>query len=109
MNVIELKNASAELVRDTQNRCVEILRQYLRSVGGSVDVSFRMFSCQNDTYLEESIPSIVELTRVFIDISSGKDDVCVETAHDGECWLITEYLTIDEMISLIDCLTLNDC
>lgn len=107
MNVKELKNLSADLFRDMQNRCVEIFAQYLQSIGGSIDVSFRLLSCQNDTCLEESIPFQVELSRVFIDISPGKEEVCVTTAHDGEDWLMTEYLTIDEMISLMDYIASN--
>lgn len=104
----ELRSATSEIIIDTRKRCEEVLLKYLIAAGGSVDVKFSRLSSQDDTYLDEQVPSYVALSRVFIDRSAGIDQICVTTASDGEGWLMAECLTIDEMLSLMDCMARED-
>lgn len=106
MDKNELGSRSLLITEAAVKGCVDLLGEYLRSVGGSVDVDFEFVSSGNDTYTEDYVPFIVRISRVFLCEDEGGDDVCVMTPDD-EPWVIFEYLTIDEMLSLIDYLYIN--
>ena len=102
MNKNNFLKTISHIERETRKDCEDVLFEYLISIGGSLDVEFKMLSVSEDTYTDESIPAYVEISKVFIDKSSITKDVCVTSAPDGENWLLSEYLTLDETISLMN-------
>lgn len=106
MDKNELGRRSLLITETAVKGCLDLLGEYLSGVGGTVDVNFEFVSSGNDAYTEDYVPFIVRISKVFLCEDEGCDDVCVMTADD-EPWVISEYLTIDEMLSLIDYLYMN--
>lgn len=101
MNKNNFLKTTSDIIIGTRKRCEDVLREYLISVGGSQDVKFKKLSLSEDTYTDESTPAYIEVSRIFIDMSSKKQDICITSEPDGEDWLLAEYMNLDEIISLM--------
>lgn len=93
------------LIYETEDACKEIrdrylnaLRRYLKKKGGSLDIYFKI----------DNPPTLIEIKRIFIDKNEKGEEVCITTKKDNEDWLITEYLTIDDMTDLMNHLGKRD-
>lgn len=101
MNKNNFLKTTSDIIIETRKKCEDVLREYLISVGGSQDVKFKKLSLSEDTYTDESTPVYIEVSRIFIDMSSKKQDICITSEPDGEDWLLAEYMNLDEIIALM--------
>ena len=91
---------TSDIEIEAQKKCEDVLREYLVSVGGSLDVEFKKLSVSVDSEMNERAFSI-EISRIFVDASSNNKDIYVTCGYSDKDSLLADFLTLNEIIALM--------
>lgn len=92
--------ATSDIEIEAQKKCEDVLREYLVSVGGSLDVKFKKLSVSVDTEMNERASSI-KISRIFVDKSSNNKDIYVTCGYSDKDSLLADFLTLNDIIALM--------
>ena len=93
-------NATSNIEIEARKKCEDVLREYLVSIGGSLNVKFKKLSISVDTEMNERASSI-KISRIFVDTSSHKKDIYVTCGYSDKDSLLADFLTLNEIIALM--------
>lgn len=92
--------ATSDIEIEARKKCEDVLREYLVSIGGSLDVKFKKLSVSVDTEMNETAISI-KISRIFVDTSSNKKDIYVTSGYSDKDSLLADSMTLNEIIALM--------
>lgn len=92
--------ATSDIEIEARKKFEDILREYLISIGGSLDVKFKKLSVSVDTEMNERASSI-KISRIFVDTSSNKKDIYVTCGYNDKDSLLADFLTLNDIIALM--------
>ena len=92
--------ATSDIEIEAQKKCEDVLREYLVSIGGSLDVEFKKLSVSVDSEMNERAFSI-KISRIYVNTSSNNKDIYVTCGYSDKDSLLADFLTLNEIIALM--------
>lgn len=93
-------NATSNIEIEARKKCEDVLREFLVSIGGSLDVKFKKLSVSIDSEMNERAFSI-KISRIFVDTSSNNKDIYVTCGYSDKDSLLADFLTLNDIIALM--------